>query len=658
MNTIVTEENFQSTLDKLEKFTVLVTDVETDGLNPFNGNKLFGIGVCGSRGDVYYFPFRHQPQQQSLLDLDGPKYRNLPEDYMEKLISVMNSAKVLVGYNLKFDLRFLMNEGLEPWDKDLVDGIVAVRLTEPDQYPKMGLTEMIEKSYGKKHGEYDHTTKEVLRKNKWYKDFSLAPIDIIGPYCIEDVYWTRKLVLDRIKQLKDSQQQPVWELEKRLTKVLLRMEYRGISVDIDYCESALEKLRDRQVEFISQIHKAFGKEVKVNSNKQIGEAFNNLGIFSPVKSKAGNQSWDETVLAGINHPVAPIIRGWRSLEKVMNTYIEPFIRTGGTLHSTFANWGTITGRLSSKDPNMQNIPKSVIPLTNVELTEEQKAELKGRIAASIQTRRGVKAEDITNDDSISNWGYLGEDYYEEGNENLLSLRRAFIPREDYTLVSFDYSQMEIRVFLTYLMNKDLHQLMSEGDFDFHSHAAKTAFKIDEDHPEFKFYRQMAKAITFGLIYGIGLDRLATQLGVTSQQAKQYRDNYFAAIPGAKSFMYRVWETAKKRGYVFNRFGRVYTIPQGREYVAINYLVQGTSADILSDRMLDLDKLLENTDSHMLVQVHDEVICEIHNDELDELCPKIKQTLEDNPLDMPLTVDVEVCDPSWATKKDFEISGVA
>ena len=307
---------------------------------------------------------------------------------------------------------------------------------------------------------------------------------------------------------------------------------------------------------------------------------------------------------------------------------------------------------------MQNIPKSVIPLTNVELTEEQKAELKGRIAASIQTRRGVKAEDITNDDSISNWGYLGEDYYEEGNENLLSLRRAFILREDYTLVSFDYSQMEIRVFLTYLMNKDLHQLMSEGDFDFHSHAAKTAFKIDEDHPEFKFYRQMAKAITFGLIYGIGLDRLATQLGVTSQQAKQYRDNYFAAIPGAKSFMYRVWETAKKRGYVFNRFGRVYTIPQGREYVAINYLVQGTSADILSARMLDLDKLLENTDSHMLVQVHDEVICEIHNDELDELCPKIKQTLEDNPLDMPLTVDVEVCDPSWATKKDFEISGVA
>ena len=352
-----------------------------------------------------------------------------------------------------------------------------------------------------------------------------------------------------------------------------------------------------------------------------------------------------------------MIRGWRSLEKVRNTYIEPFISTGGILHTTFANWGTVTGRLSSKEPNMQNIPRSVIPLVDIDLTDGQKEDLKNRIVASIQTRRGIKTEDISDDDSISNWGYLGEDFYEEGNTDILSLRRVFVARPEHTLVSFDYAQMEIRVFLTYLMNKDLNNMMTEGGFDFHSHAAKTAFKISDDHPEFKFYRQMAKAITFGLIYGIGLDRLATQLGTSSEQAKQYRDSYFSVLPGAKSFMYRVWETAKKRGSVYNRFGRVYTIPEGGEYRAINYLVQGTSADLLSDRMIDLDNYLKGTKSKMLLQVHDEVICEVHNSELDVVCPETKRILEDNPLNLPLSVDIEICKPSWATKKTFSLNGV-
>jgi len=651
MNTIVTKKNFQVILNKLKKFTVLITDVETDGLKAFNGNKLFGIGVSGSRGDVYYFPFRHQ---QNLLDTE---YENLPEEYIQQLMDVMNLSKMLVGYNLKFDLRFLINEGLIPWDKELVDGIVAVRLTESEQYPKMGLTEMIKKSYGEEHSQYDIDTKNILRKNKWNKDFSLAPIDIIGPYCIEDVYWTRKLVLDRVKQLKGTQQERVWEIEKSLTKVLLRMECRGISVDIDYCKTVLEKLKLRQIDLLSQICKAFSvDEIKINSNKQVGEAFNILGIYSPVKSKAGNQSWDETVLASINHPVAPMIRGWRSLEKIRNTYLEPFISTEGILHTTFANWGTITGRLASKEPNMQNIPRSVIPLVDVKLTEEQKKELRDRIAASIQTRRGIKAEDISNDDSISNWGYLGEDYYEDDNDDLLSLRRVFIARPGYTLVSFDYAQMEIRVFLTYLRNKDLHDLMLQDEFDFHSHAAKSAFKIPEDHSEFKFYRQMAKAITFGLIFGIGLDRLSVQLSTSSQQAKIYRDTYFAAIPGSKAFIYKVWKTVKERGYVYNRFGRIYNIPEGGEYKAINYLVQGTAADILSERMIEVDDYLANTKSHMLIQVHDEVICEVHSSELDTVCPEIKRILENNPLEMPLSVDIELCDPSWATKKEFSLNG--
>ena len=293
MNTIVTKDNFENALKDLSRYTVLVTDVETTGLKSFNGDYIFGIGVAGSRGDVYYFPFRHQVQevQQSFFDsLDNITYENLPESYLKSLIDMMNASKVLVGYNLKFDLRFLMKEGLIPWDKDLIDGLVAVRLTEPEQYPKMGLTDIIAKSYGEEHSKYDHDTKNILRKNKWNKNFSLAPINLIGPYCIEDVYWARQIVLDRIKELKNSQQSDIWQLEKKLTKVLIRMECEGISVDLNYCEAALKKLFVRQQELLSQIYETFGDEIKINSNKQIGEAFNKLGIYSPVTSKSGNQS--------------------------------------------------------------------------------------------------------------------------------------------------------------------------------------------------------------------------------------------------------------------------------------------------------------------------------------------------------------------------------
>ena len=213
--------------------------------------------------------------------------------------------------------------------------------------------------------------------------------------------------------------------------------------------------------------------------------------------------------------------------------------------------------------------------------------------------------------------------------------------------------MEVRVFLSYLQNEDIHKLLSRTDVDFHGEAAKLAFDSHEDSDDFKFYRQMAKAITFGTIYGIGNKKLAIQLGTSPKEAGQYKKRYFEGLKGSKPFFDSVVRMVETRGWIKNRYGRLYKIVAEMGYKGVNYLVQGTSADILNERLIEVHKLLKDTKSHLLLQVHDEVICEIHKDEIKTLPQKIKQCMIENSLNIPLQVDMELCDPSWATKTDLD-----
>ena len=230
----------------------------------------------------------------------------------------------------------------------------------------------------------------------------------------------------------------------------------------------------------------------------------------------------------------------------------------------------------------------------------------------------------------------------------------FIPRKDCSLVAFDYSQIEVRVFLSYFQNDEIKQLLARSDIDFHAEAARLAFNVNKDDKEFKFYRQMAKAITFGTIYGIGSKRLAIQLGTSAKQALDYKRKYFAGLKGSKEFFDSVVQAVMIRGWIKNRYGRIYKIPKNLGYKGVNYLVQGTSADILNERIIEVDKYLQGTKSTVLLQVHDEIICEVHKDELDTVPYEIKKLMEINSLNIPLYIDMEICTPSWATKKDFEV----
>ena len=640
---VTTTEEFNTAITDLSSHDEWVIDCETNGLYALQGNQLCGVGV-GVEDRTYYFPFRHQT-------LDS----NLDSDLLPKLMEVMNTCKTIVGYNIKFDLKFLEKEGLEVQDKDLVDVIVMVRLTESTNVNALNLTDTLIRRYGPDAGAYDIETKQVLRKNKWTKDFSLCPPDILGPYCEIDVAGTARLYVDCKDKIVRSKQEKVWELEVDLTKVLYSMECAGVAVDHEYVESSLGKLTKRSEEVLQNIYEISGNEFNVASVAQVGEVFTSLGIRSPQKTLKGRDSWSEGALVQINHPLAGWIRQYRTLAKLISTYIEPY-RGGSSMHTTYANWGTVTGRLSSREPNLQNIPRNHFKLHDVEFnTEAEIAEIQGRVDAIIAAKgqnTSISAKSLRKD-VLQVWGFVGDESLDETDGKQLAIRRMFKPRPDHYLVSYDYSQMEVRMFMNYIGNPDMLDLMKQEDVDFHGEAAKIAFKVDKDHPEYKFYRQLAKTITFGVIYGIGKDKLAGQLNTSPKEASKYKAEYFKNITGSKKFFDSVVRMVEQRGWVKSKYDRIYKVDRDKGYRAVNYLIQGTSADLLSERMIEVDKFLTGTNSKMLLQVHDEIICEIHKDDV-LLIPQIRDILQENSLGIPLMVDMELCEPSWATKHDFQV----
>ena len=548
-------------------------------------------------------------------------------------------------------MRFLENEGLDIEQKALKDVMLLVRMTASTTIRELALTKTIIRLYGEQAGQYDIDTKKALQKNKWNKDYSLASAEILGPYCEKDVFWTYKLYFDCLEKIKASGQQDILDMQYELTKVLYEMERTGISIDAQYVESSIEKIKNRQQEVAQQIYKLAGREFNIRSTQEIGEVFHSLNIYSQLKTATEKESWSAAALAQIDHVLAGLIRQYRALHKLVSTYLEPYIEKD-TLHTSFCNWGAVTGRLSSRSPNLQNIPRNHFRLRDVDLTDDELEVVKGRVESSIATK-GVISDTVLSDEVLNTWGFMGDESYDEEDSTQVAIRRLFIARPGYKLVSFDYSQMEVRVFLSYLRNDAMNKLLHRTDVDFHGEAAKIAFDITEDDPEFKYYRQMAKGITFGIIYGIGAEKLAQQLQTTKREASLYKKRYLDSIEGSREFIKGVESTVESRGWVKNRYGRVYKVPAADSYKGVNYLVQGTSADILNERLIAIHDYLKNTQSRLLLQVHDEIICEIYEDEIDMVVPNIVTLMQWNTLEIPLFVDKEVCTTSWATKIDYE-----
>ena len=641
---IVTADNFAESIRILEGSDTLFLDIESNGFN-FNSNQLCGIGIATTDSFPMYFPFRHA---------DNPEvYGNLSDQQLLEVFRVIDKAQTLIGYNIKFDLKFLEyecgdTEILNFDNKALVDVLVMVRLTEKAKHEQLDLTHTIARDFGAEAAEYDANCKALLRKNNWNVDFSLAPISLLGPYCCQDVFWTRELYFSRKSAIEKTDQGLVWKQSVQLTSVLYDMEYRGVRIDSAYALDGAKRVRARQEAVLKRIYEIAGKEFNASSNQQLGEVFESLGIASPELTDKGNPSWGEKALVRIPHELAGRVREHRTLGKMLSTYIEP-LATTEILHCTYCNWGTVTGRLSSRNPNLQNIPRGIINTVEQNLNEEEMLALQGRLEAIIKANKGRISLD---NQDLSAWSFVGEETFVDGDPSKFSTRKAFIPREGHTLYGFDYKQMEVWVFLSYFMNEQELAALKDQGVDLHDNSAKAAFHVDDSHPEWKFYRQAAKNLSFGILYGLGLSNLANSLDCTVSEAKTYKADFLNGLPGSKEFIRSVMNKINLTGMVQNRYGRKYWLPKDFSYAGINYLVQGTSADIMSERMVAIHSYLWDKKSALIMQVHDELLVEVVKGE-EYVVEHIRTLMEENSIGVPLRVDVEIHDPSWAHVVDAD-----
>jgi DNA polymerase I-like protein with 3'-5' exonuclease and polymerase domains len=307
---------------------------------------------------------------------------------------------------------------------------------------------------------------------------------------------------------------------------------------------------------------------------------------------------------------------------------------------------------NSTNPNAQNISNKFQSLEGNEASPEA--------MKAVQAFLGARSGEVVNMEkkgggtagglSLASIMALSDTYVETPNS--IAVRRLYIPRPNNRLYFVDFSQMEMRVFADYVGDLELHALLEDPNFDFHTHVAKTVWGVDEKNNLWNFYRTLAKAINFGLIYGIGTKKLAGQIQKTEEEATLYKEEYFKRFPKAKDYMRRVIQQIELTGKISNKFGRLYQLPADKGYVGINFQVQGLSADIVKAAMISVDQMLTGTKAktRMICQVHDELVFDVTPDEEYQIIPEIKRLAEIRRINTFLPVDVARGNPSWAQKE--------
>ena len=390
-------------------------------------------------------------------------------------------------------------------------------------------------------------------------------------------------------------------IEMPLAKVLAKMEIEGIRVDKDILKEMGEEIKIKLELITKDIYNYAGCEFNINSPKQLGEIlFEKLDLPYGKKNKRGGYTTDADVLKKlVDYPIVNCILEYRALTKLYSTYIDGMInciREDGKIHTIYTQTLTRTGRLSSIEPNLQNIPMR------------------------------------------SEYGRL--------------IRKAFIPESNSVILSSDYSQIELRVFAHLSGVNDLINAFNEG-IDIHTKTAMDIFKVPQEGVT-KNMRRQAKAVNFGILYGISSYGLAEDLGIPVKEAKEFINKYFDTYPGVRDYMDKEIETAKKNGYVKTIMNRKrvidelkstnYMIRNMGERMALNTPVQGSASDILKKAMIEIDEIFEkeNIKSKMLLQVHDELIFNVYNDEIDKVKEIVYNTMTNVfDLKVPLDVDIEL-----------------
>ena len=572
-------------LQNLMNRTSVCFDTETTGIDALNA-ELVGMSFSWAKGEAFYVPFpENQEEAQVLVDKFKPFFES---ESIEK-----------IGQNIKYDLKILSHYGVQIKGK-LFDTMIAHYLINPDMRHNM---DVLSETYLK----YSPKSIEDLigKKGKNQKSMREVALEDIKEYAAEDADITFQLKQNFSPILDKAETKKLFdEIEIPLIPVLAAMELEGINLDVPFLKEMSVEMAKESAALEQKIYETAGEKFNLASPKQLGDVLFDkmkIGGAKQKKTKTGQYATGEEILTYLanDNPIVKDILEWRQMVKLQSTYIDALPnqvdKKTGRVHTDYMQTVAATGRLSSNNPNLQNIP--------------------------IRTERGRL------------------------------IRKAFIARdENYTLVSADYSQIELRI-IAALSGEENMIAAFQNNEDIHRSTAAKVFNVPLEEVT-KEQRSNAKTVNFGIIYGVSAFGLSNQTSLSRKESAELIDAYYATYPKLKSYMANQVDFAREHGYVQTVLGRRrylkdinsanHIVKGGAERNAVNAPIQGSAADIIKIAMINIHKKLtsENWKSKMLLQVHDELVFDVHNSELEKIKPMIKHEMENAfKLEVPLEVEI-------------------
>ena len=581
-------------VDRIRARGSCAVDVEATSVRPVEA-RLVGVSLAFEPGEAYYIPTGHSAEAaKKQLDLDT----------IRRILGplLLDASVVKYAHNANYDLIVLNQHGM-PTKGLQFDTMIAAFLLDPAGR-NLGLKGLAWQELGAEMTPID----ELIGSGRQQLTIDLVSVDRVYPYAAADADMTLRLVGKQEPQLKAK---GLWNLfadiEMPLVPVLMDMECTGVALDGELLGRMAQELRQRLVELEQEIQRQVGYNFNINSSQQLSDALFKrleLPVAGLQKGASGRYSTAADVLDGLRgkHPVVDLLLEQRQLAKLKSTYVDALPQLvnpkTGRVHTSWNQTGAVTGRLSSSDPNLQNIP--------------------------IRTEEGRR------------------------------VRQAFVAPVGTRLVGADFSQVELRILAHVSGDENLLTAFRNGE-DIHASTAARILSValSDVTPDM---RRLAKAINFGLVYGMSEWGLAARTELTQEQAGEFISKYFGQYPQVRLYLERIKRQAAEQGYVETLLGRKRYFPElqtnskvpgqvksAAQRMAINHPIQGTAADIIKIAMIHLDDELckRGLKSKMILQVHDELVLEVPEDELDQVCPLVESVMEGAyPLDAPLRVDLK------------------
>jgi len=577
-------------LEKLSKAKLICFDTETTSLDPMTA-KIVGMSFSVEAGSAAYLPLKHDY-------FDAPEQLNFAET-LAKIKPILENANIKkVGQNLKYDQHVLANHGIS------INGIAHDTMLQSyvfESHKTHGMDALSERHLGITPISFE----SVAGKGAKQVGFNQVTVEVAAEYAAEDADITLQLHEAMYPIIAaDSKLEFIYsQIEMPVSEILFTIERNGVLIDANMLNSQSNEIGLKLVALENQAYELAGQPFNLASPKQLQEIlFDKLGIKPTKKTPSGAPSTDEDVLQelALDYPLPKVLLEYRGLAKLKSTYTDKLPKMinpqTGRVHTSYNQAVAITGRLASSDPNLQNIP--------------------------VRTAEGRR------------------------------IREAFIAPPGSHIVSSDYSQIELRIMAHLSKDAGMLQAFANNE-DIHRHTAAEIFGVERDDVDNE-QRRYAKVINFGLIYGMSAFGLAQNLNIERSAAANYIERYFARYPGVREYMDKTREIAKQKGYVETYFGRRLWVPEinspngmrraGAERAAINAPMQGTAADLIKLAMIAVDKWLhdEKLASKLIMQVHDELVLEVPDHELELVKTKLPELMQNvAKLDVPLLAEVGV-----------------